>query len=419
MPALGQARRRPRAFATLPARSPALPTTSVRSTSRLAAMERVVRPAPPSAAFSTSTAFIVASSSIGRAAKARRIGRARFRDSATTPRSSSRKRRARVSQQRVARVVAGGEFVAQPHRKARRPAAGIDGERQGAAAVHDRSREVAAGSIACVAHQHAARSCGRDHALVDHGVVGRRKRQHRAGEVVVENTRRSAVQRGPKSASRTGTRRGATMRTVAPASSRPRTFRAATSPAPTTSAALPFQGRKARRCIARLASHGALRRRGAQDFFGSVAKPIVRDSATVSSRCLRRRGRRCAGHAARPGRRHGSGTAAARRRGEVAREILLYRDWLVMHLNGAPWFVQPPLYFWLAAAFARILGMAPFALRLPSALATIVMAGAVGYVVTRRQRAGRLAVGDRLVDCLDAGIAWGGWRSWMRCSIWR
>ena len=36
--------------------------------------------------------------------------------------------------------------------------------------------------------------------------------------------------------------------------------------------------------------------------------------------------------------------------GEVAREILLTHDWVVMHLNAAPWFVQPPLYFWIAAA---------------------------------------------------------------------
>ena len=42
--------------------------------------------------------------------------------------------------------------------------------------------------------------------------------------------------------------------------------------------------------------------------------------------------------------------------GEVAREILIAHDWIVMHFNGAPWFVQPPLYFWIAAAFASLLG---------------------------------------------------------------
>ena len=35
--------------------------------------------------------------------------------------------------------------------------------------------------------------------------------------------------------------------------------------------------------------------------------------------------------------------------GEVAREILLTHDWIVMHLNSVPYFVQPPLYFWLGA----------------------------------------------------------------------
>ncbi len=40
--------------------------------------------------------------------------------------------------------------------------------------------------------------------------------------------------------------------------------------------------------------------------------------------------------------------------GEVAREIVLTHDWVVMHLNGQPWFVQPPLYFWLAALLAKV-----------------------------------------------------------------
>src|ERR1700677_654768 len=54
--------------------------------------------------------------------------------------------------------------------------------------------------------------------------------------------------------------------------------------------------------------------------------------------------------------------------GEVAREILLTHDWIVMHLNGQPWYVQPPLYFWIGAIFAHLLGVTSFALRLPSAI---------------------------------------------------
>lgn len=105
--------------------------------------------------------------------------------------------------------------------------------------------------------------------------------------------------------------------------------------------------------------------------------------------------------------------------GEVAREILLTGNAVVLHLNGAPWFVQPPLYFWIAAALARVLGVSEFALRLPSALATIVMAAAVGFVVARyaSSRAallaatvlstslmqavvGRLAIMDALLDLM-------------------
>ncbi|HEX3548911.1 MAG TPA: hypothetical protein VHT53_00940, partial [Candidatus Elarobacter sp.] len=49
--------------------------------------------------------------------------------------------------------------------------------------------------------------------------------------------------------------------------------------------------------------------------------------------------------------------------GEVAREILLTHDWVVMHLNGFTWYVQPPLYFWIAAVFAHVFGAGAFAMR--------------------------------------------------------
>jgi 4-amino-4-deoxy-L-arabinose transferase-like glycosyltransferase len=70
--------------------------------------------------------------------------------------------------------------------------------------------------------------------------------------------------------------------------------------------------------------------------------------------------------------------------GEVAREILLTHDWVVLHFNGSPWFIQPPLYFWLAAICARIFGISSFALRLPSAFATIAMGGMTAYAAARQ-----------------------------------
>ena len=103
--------------------------------------------------------------------------------------------------------------------------------------------------------------------------------------------------------------------------------------------------------------------------------------------------------------------------GEVAREILLTHDWIVMHLNGQPWFIQPPLYFWIGALFAKIFGVTSFALRLPAAIATILMGAMTGYAVARQAGTrvgiyasailssclmqaiiGRLAIMDALLD---------------------
>jgi 4-amino-4-deoxy-L-arabinose transferase-like glycosyltransferase len=112
--------------------------------------------------------------------------------------------------------------------------------------------------------------------------------------------------------------------------------------------------------------------------------------------------------------------------GEVAREVLIDHDWLVMHLNGEPWFVQPPLYFWIAALFAKLFGAGAFAMRLPSALATVAMGGAVGYAAARiaggragtyaavilstslmQAIVGRLAIMDALLDLtVTAAILW-------------
>ena len=112
--------------------------------------------------------------------------------------------------------------------------------------------------------------------------------------------------------------------------------------------------------------------------------------------------------------------------GEVAREILISHDWLVMHFNGDAWFVQPPLYFWIAALFAKWFGISSFAMRLPSALATIAMGGAVGYATARitgtrsgiyaaivlstslmQAIVGRLAIMDALLDlAITAAVLW-------------
>jgi 4-amino-4-deoxy-L-arabinose transferase-like glycosyltransferase len=46
---------------------------------------------------------------------------------------------------------------------------------------------------------------------------------------------------------------------------------------------------------------------------------------------------------------------------EIAREMLSSGDWLVPRVAGEPWFEDPPLYHWLAAAFGAALGwLMPF-----------------------------------------------------------
>ena len=112
---------------------------------------------------------------------------------------------------------------------------------------------------------------------------------------------------------------------------------------------------------------------------------------------------------------------------EVAREILITHDIVVMHLNGAAWFIQPPLFFWLAACSAKVFAGTSFAYRLPAALATMVMSGCLAIFVRRYARArasryaavmlstmlmqaviGRLATMDALLDAcvMVTTLAW-------------
>jgi 4-amino-4-deoxy-L-arabinose transferase-like glycosyltransferase len=56
---------------------------------------------------------------------------------------------------------------------------------------------------------------------------------------------------------------------------------------------------------------------------------------------------------------------------EIAREILLLRDWLIPHLNLLPYLEKPPLVYWLTALGFKVLGYSETAARLPSALSAL------------------------------------------------
>ncbi|HEV3482524.1 MAG TPA: glycosyltransferase family 39 protein [Candidatus Acidoferrales bacterium] len=64
----------------------------------------------------------------------------------------------------------------------------------------------------------------------------------------------------------------------------------------------------------------------------------------------------------------------------IARAIVETSDWVTPRLYGQPWFEKPILYYWAAAAGFRLHLPAEWAARLPSALAALAAALAVGWL---------------------------------------
>lgn len=56
---------------------------------------------------------------------------------------------------------------------------------------------------------------------------------------------------------------------------------------------------------------------------------------------------------------------------EIAREMLLLKDWLIPHLNLLPYLEKPPLVYWLTALSFQAQGQSEWAARLPSALSAL------------------------------------------------
>jgi 4-amino-4-deoxy-L-arabinose transferase-like glycosyltransferase len=61
----------------------------------------------------------------------------------------------------------------------------------------------------------------------------------------------------------------------------------------------------------------------------------------------------------------------------ISREIVRTGDWMTLHWNGEPWFVHPPLWFWLTALAGRALGFGEFTARFWSATSG---AAGIGFV---------------------------------------
>ncbi|WP_457560290.1 ArnT family glycosyltransferase [Caminibacter sp.] len=64
---------------------------------------------------------------------------------------------------------------------------------------------------------------------------------------------------------------------------------------------------------------------------------------------------------------------------EATREMLLNHDFITTYLNGELRFAKPILIYWLQALSVSIFGLNEFALRLPSAIAATVWAGAIYF----------------------------------------
>jgi 4-amino-4-deoxy-L-arabinose transferase-like glycosyltransferase len=81
------------------------------------------------------------------------------------------------------------------------------------------------------------------------------------------------------------------------------------------------------------------------------------------------------------------------RRAEVAREMIERGDWVMPRYQGTPFYSRPPLHNWLIAlSFLGVGEYSPFAARLPSLLATLVIVLMIyGYGRTFLSRTGALA----------------------------
>jgi 4-amino-4-deoxy-L-arabinose transferase-like glycosyltransferase len=64
----------------------------------------------------------------------------------------------------------------------------------------------------------------------------------------------------------------------------------------------------------------------------------------------------------------------------IARNMAATGDWVTPRLYGQPWFEKPILYYWAAAVGFRLHLSAEWAARLPSALAALVAALAIGWL---------------------------------------
>ena len=87
---------------------------------------------------------------------------------------------------------------------------------------------------------------------------------------------------------------------------------------------------------------------------------------------------------------------------QIAREMMVRRDWVTPVLGGKPWLEKPPLYYWQAMLSYRIFGVSDWAARIPSAFDATLLVIAV-FLFLRRFRAG-FHLDGALITASSAGV---------------
>src|SRR5207245_1556879 len=76
---------------------------------------------------------------------------------------------------------------------------------------------------------------------------------------------------------------------------------------------------------------------------------------------------------------------------QVAREMLARRDLITPTLGGLPWFLKPPLLYWMTMASYRVLGTSEYAARLGPAICGLLTALFVCWIAKSVQTSGGVA----------------------------
>jgi 4-amino-4-deoxy-L-arabinose transferase-like glycosyltransferase len=87
---------------------------------------------------------------------------------------------------------------------------------------------------------------------------------------------------------------------------------------------------------------------------------------------------------------------------QAAQQMVERGDWVTPYVNGVRFFEKPPLMYWLSALSFRVFGVNEFALRLPTALAVIVLVWVV-TLIARRASSERAAFMAGLCLAFSAG----------------